>query len=135
MTYKEWDEAFTVKRNKVLASLQDKTVEEVTEYFEYSNMALNEPNFCELYKTNTRCHNIEYLNCYNCGCPFFKYDDDARKQPPDYLLPTFSICTINAKNSNKFESPAGTHLDCSDCTIPHTKKFTLSQITKDLNDA
>ena len=49
--------------------LEDKTTDEVIEYFKFENMVKNEPDFCPLYKDNKKCHDMEDLNCYLCACP------------------------------------------------------------------
>jgi Zn-finger protein len=75
-------------------------------------MVKNEQNFCLLYKENKKCHNLENLNCYFCGCPHFRINDIE------------SFCNINSKDGNKIKAKDGfIHQDCTKCTIPHHEKY------------
>lgn len=121
MTYSDWEQEHKVKRSNLQRKLENQglTEKQIIDYFDWSNMVVKQPEFCGLYKTKTKCHNIENLNCYNCGCPYFKYTDtpplgtDGKKR--------FSSCTIRSKYSKDFETDGNIHCDCTDCTIPHTK--------------
>lgn len=117
MTYKEWHLSHQIKKNKILQKLSHMSDIEKVEYFKFENMVKNEPEFCLLYSEPKKCHDIEYLNCLCCDCPYFEFDDDR--------LPTKSSCTINSLDSSIFEWEGVNHLDCSNCTIPHSKEFAL----------
>jgi len=119
MTYDEWISKNNIDKNIILNKLKNLTKDEVIEYFNFENMVINEPNYCLLYKTNTKCHNIDKLNCYNCACPHFKYDNTV-------INGVASICEINSKFASTYNEVSGDnikiHCDCSNCTIPHNKK-------------
>ena len=126
MTYTEWEEAHNEKRNKILSRLTYLTPEEIEEYFLYTNMSINEPDFCGLYKDNKKCHDIEDLNCFLCGCPFFIYEDKGLFVEGG--VTTYSTCSINAKEGSQFLSGNSVHQDCTNCTIPHHGKLPLITI-------
>ncbi len=118
MTYEEWEQAHEIKRDNIVQKLSGLSVEEITDYFSYDNMVKAEPNFCGLYAQNKKCHDMQDLNCYNCGCPYFQYDDKGLSKKGTATV--YSKCTINAKESAEFKTEDAIHLDCSNCTIPHT---------------
>ncbi len=122
MTYTEWSTDHKLKRAKVQRQLEGwgLSQEEVIDYFDYDNMAKNQPKFCGLYKTKARCHTVDKLNCYQCGCPYFKYTDSPT--PNLQGKKRFSSCSINSKFSKAFELDGNIHCDCTGCTIPHTTK-------------
>lgn len=122
MTYSEWKSEHAKKHKKILEKLKDRSDDEVIEYFEYENMQKNELDFCLLYKENKKCHDIEYLNCYLCACPYFRFEDKKGfKQKNGKTV--FSLCFIDAKKGKLFESEDAIHQDCSDCVIPHKKSY------------
>jgi len=115
--YLKWRKEHKQKIDTIVNKLSHLTKSELVDYFEYENMKINEPDFCPLYKDNKKCHNMEYLNCYFCACPFFE------------VTPTHSLCNINSKYGSTIKSPNGyIHQNCSNCTIPHTKHFTITNI-------
>lgn len=121
MTYKEWETSHELKLNTVLKKLSGVSIANTIEYFNFSNMLVMEPDFCPLYKTNTKCHDIEDLNCFFCACPHFKSSDSE----PFYMnnnVAVMSICSINAKQAGSFISGNIQQCDCSSCHIPHTKQ-------------
>ena len=122
MTYKEWHEEHQKKKNSILDKISNLNDEQKVEYFRFEKMVKNEPNFCLLYKEPKKCHDLEYLNCLCCDCPYFEFDDER--------LPQKSSCTINSLDSAIFEWEGVKHLDCSNCTIPHSKEFAMQFLKK-----
>ena len=91
-------------------------------------MVTSEPDFCPLYKTQTKCHDIKELNCYLCACPNFRFTDIAKKIDNKNI---YSYCSINSLEGKVFEDANNIHQDCSKCSIPHKesyvkKKFDIS---------
>ncbi len=121
MTYVEWFDDFHKKRDKIVQKFKNRSQEEIIEYFVFENMVKNEPDFCLLYKEKKKCHNMEYLNCFFCACPYFEFNDDGLKVENGITVK--SRCLISSKNSSKFIYKNVEHCDCSNCIVPHTKKF------------
>jgi Zn-finger protein len=120
MTYQDWVDAQAIIHKEVMSRLTHLKDDEVIEYFDFENMVKNEPDFCPLYKTNTKCHDIENLNCYLCACPHFKVQE------------TQSICSINCKDGSSMTAPDGyVHQDCSNCYIPHKKEYVKNYFNRD----
>ena len=115
MTYGSWREDFFKKRNTIVDRLKkfEYSQEEIIDYFEYENMAERESNFCPLYKLERKCHNVEYLNCYHCACPHFMLENEN------------SYCEIDSKFADNIVINNNKICDCTNCVIPHTKKFNL----------
>ena len=137
MTYSDWENTHKIKRNNLQRKLEKQgfTKEQIIDYFDFNNMFKHEPNFCGMYKIKTKCHDTDYLNCYNCGCPYFKYTDNPT--PNKEGKKRFSYCTINSKFSKDFEINENIHCDCTDCVIPHTKQSAFNnyeQVSK-VNDS
>jgi len=126
MTYSEWSAGHSKKVAAVYGSLRDKSPEAVYQYFMYDNMRKNEPDFCPLYRSNTRCHDMKNLNCFQCACPHFKVVDNPAPDIQGYI--TESICTINSRFSAVFTTGLIKHCDCSKCDIPHTRPSTLKAL-------
>ncbi len=65
MSYSGWFESHAIKHKKIVDKLVAKnyTQEQIIEYFEFENLVKEENDFCLLYKTNTKCHEMESLNC------------------------------------------------------------------------
>jgi len=103
--FDEWLKEFEEKRAKIISKLKDKTIIEIIDYFEYDNMKEKEPDFCPLYKIGEKCHDLEYLNCFFCACPFYK----------------IYKCEINSKFAIQIETKRV--IDCSNCPVPHRKQF------------
>ena len=133
MTYKEWQEDFETKRYMILINLQDKTDEEVYRYFMYDNMRQNHPEHCGLYVQGIKCHQVDDLNCFNCGCPDFEI-----LEPPVALTngcTVYSVCKSASRFADNFQGDDSTeiHCDCSKCVLPHKKPKTLRNI-KEVRD-
>ena len=127
MNFKEWNDQHNIKVTKIMEKINDKTIDQKIEYFSFENMVKHEPDFCPLYKTNTKCHEFSELNCYYCGCPYFKMSDDV----PIYInndIKVMSICSINAKDAKAFIVDGIQQCDCSNCIIPHKPQFIKSQL-------
>lgn len=121
MTYKEWFDAHGKKHRKIMQKLSNLSDEEVIAYFRFENMVEKEPDFCPLYETQTKCHEMDMLNCYLCACPYFRFNDNGlyTKENRTY----YSICSIDAKEGKAFVSEKAVHQDCSACLLPHKESF------------
>jgi len=138
MTYKEWDDSNATLKTQLILKLQgqNKSIEEIVSYFDFDNMIIHEPTFCGLYATNTKCHNLETLNCFFCACPHFKYDDKGLVKKADKTI--YSTCKINAIKGSEFISENAIHQDCTKCDIPHRPYFayrSATKYTKEFNEA
>lgn len=120
MAYLDWFEGHKKKHIALVQKLEHKgyTKEMIIEYFRYENLKKNETNFCKLFVENKKCHDIEGLNCYLCGCPNFRFDDFSTIQK--------SYCAINSPSGTK----KGLHHDCSKCDLPHIEKFVSKQYNR-----
>ncbi len=123
MTYSEWFDSHAQKHKNIIDKLlaQNFTQEQIIEYFEFSNMVKHEKEFCLLYETQKKCHDIPYLNCYFCACPHFRFKEDGIKKIEKKTK--YSFCAIGAKAGTLVAHGDAIHQDCSGCTIPHTKKY------------
>ena len=121
MTYKEWFLKQGELHANVMKKLEDKTVDEVLEYFKFENMVKNEPDFCPLYKDNKKCHDYEDLNCYLCACPNFRFKDDGYKKVDGKTL--YSYCGINSRDGSQYVGEDYIHQNCSGCIVPHRTKY------------
>lgn len=119
MTYIEWFETHAEKHDRIMETLTHLSDDEVIDYFVYENMQKKHPSFCPLYAENTKCHDMEVLNCYFCACNHFRFSDNGLKKEGDKTV--YSLCNIDAKEGKIFESGDAIHQDCSDCFIPHRK--------------
>lgn len=129
MTYGQWYASQAEKHAAVMAKLTDLDPEAVVEYFSFESMVKNEPDFCLLYATQTKCHAIEHLNCYMCACPHFRFNDNGVTTVEGKTL--YSYCAINAPQGRRFESDDAIHHDCSACTVPHHKTYILNHFSRD----
>ena len=121
MSYQSWQKDFATKHRKIVNKLSHLSDDEIIEYFDYENMKKNEVDFCPLYKQNKKCHDMEDLNCYLCGCPNFRIDENDQK----------SFCNINSKDGGTIVSKSGfIHQDCSKCLVPHKKNYIKSNFNK-----
>lgn len=120
MKYIDWFIEHSKKHRAILKSLEGKSKDEIIEYFDYENMRTKHPYFCPLYASNSKCHDMKKLNCYICGCPYFRFDDDGLCVDNDKNI-VYSYCIKDL--GDKFTMNGKTHHDCSKCTLPHTKKF------------
>lgn len=123
MTYLEWFNAHAQRHKSIVEKLLacGNTKEEIIEYFVFENMVKNEPDFCLLYTENKKCHDLEYLNCYLCACPYFRFSDKGVKKVDGKTK--FSFCSIDAKEGKAAVYGDAIHQDCSACTIPHAKNY------------
>ncbi len=129
MTYKEWFTEHGKKHAKIVAKLSHLSDEEIVDYFDFENMKQKEPDFCPLYAKNKKCHDMQELNCYLCACPYFRFDDEGLFEKNSNIVK--SICSIDAKNSSTITHDGVTHLNCSNCVIPHKKSFILKNFSLD----
>ena len=127
MTYYEWMQNHAKKHKKIIDKLENLSDEEIIEYFDFENMKVKEKDFCPLYERDKKCHDMEKLNCYSCGCPYFRLTND----PSSELL---SYCSINHKNGGQMKATNGIHQDCTNCTVPHKVNFVKKNFSKDWNE-
>ena len=122
MTYTQWFEAHGDKHRLLTNKLSAKGLsqEEIIKYFRFENMVQNEPNFCELYKTKTKCHDMADLNCYLCACPNFRFTQNPKKEEERLI---HSHCSIDSPDGAVFEHEGNVHQDCSGCLVPHHESY------------
>ncbi len=129
MSYQEWFDAHAHRHaeivQKLIAAGMDK--ERIIEYFEFENMRVSEPSFCPLYKEGRKCHDSEYLNCYLCACPNFRFSDNGLGRHGETNI--YSECSIESKDGSQQDFGGKIHQNCSKCTVPHTKEY----VTKKFN--
>jgi hypothetical protein len=123
MSYSSWFDAHAKKHKELVAKLLDKGFEKssIIEYFEFENMVKNEKDFCPLYAENTKCHEIEYLNCYFCACPNFRFNDKGIEQVEGKTK--YSYCAIDSIKGRPAHYADAIHQDCTKCEVPHVKKY------------
>jgi len=121
LRYDEWFTIHQQKHRQILTKLEGKSIDTIIDYFDYDNMRLHESDFCPLYKEDQKCHEMEELNCYLCGCPNFRFDDKGMEIEAQRTL--YSKCSIHSKDGQQFCSSDGVHHDCSYCTLPHQKEY------------
>lgn len=123
MSYFRWFEEHALKHKRIIQKLTSLglTQKEIIAYFVFENMVEKEPEFCVLYANKQKCHDVTYLNCYLCACPHFRFNDEGLKIQNDCIIK--SACVVDSKKSALFVHEGIGHLDCSRCTIPHTKAF------------
>ncbi|MCL4431227.1 MAG: cysteine-rich small domain-containing protein [Epsilonproteobacteria bacterium] len=129
MTYKEWFDAHALKHAAIMKKLTSVSDAEVLKYFRFENMVIHEPNFCLLYADNTKCHEIDELNCYWCACPYFRFNDQGLEIIEDKTL--YSTCSIHSKEGAQFISDQSIHQDCTGCLIPHHEKILKKEFNRD----
>jgi len=120
MKYIDWFSEHAYKHKKIVDSLSHLKIDKIIEYFDYDNMRQKHSNFCPLYASNSKCHDMKKLNCYLCGCPYFRFDDNGLYLDDNKNM-VYSYCIKNY--GEKIIAENKIHQDCSKCTIPHTKKF------------
>jgi uncharacterized protein (TIGR00303 family) len=129
MSYQKWFDAHAAKHAAIVQKLIENGMdkEQIIEYFEFENMRMNEPDFCPLYKEGKKCHEIEYLSCYLCACPNFRFSDGGlgKKDGADI----YSECEVASKDGSQQDFGGKIHQNCSKCTVPHTKEY----VTKKFN--
>jgi len=135
MSYSDWMKQQSSKHIKIVNKLvqQNYSKEKIIDYFDFDNMTQHEHDFCELYASNTKCHDIEKLNCYLCACPYFRYSDSGIKRLhiEDIEVTQYSTCNIYHKDGEAVQYENSIHQDCSNCIVPHKtvfihKNFSLS---------
>jgi Zn-finger protein len=119
MTYQEWFDTHASKHATLMAKLSHLSTTEVIEYFRFENMVDKEADFCLLYANNKKCHESEYLNCYLCACPYFRFNDAGLALHEGKIL--YSTCSLNL--GDQFISDNAIHHDCTRCEIPHSEKL------------
>lgn len=129
MGYCEWHEAFARRHRKIVQSLGELSREEIVDAFEYERMKEREPDFCPLYAREEKCHEMEGLNCYFCGCPYFRFHDRGIDRIDGKIR--YSLCAIDARDGKIFETEEAIHQDCSDCQLPHRRSFILRHFKRD----
>lgn len=122
MTYQSWFEAHATRHEQVMHKLVAKGLSEneIIRYFRFENMLENEPSFCELYKTQTKCHDTDELNCFLCACPNFRFFSQPQKQDEKII---HSTCSIDSKDGAQFIHENNVHQDCSGCLVPHKEAY------------
>ncbi len=123
MSYTAWFKQHALKHkaivDKLLAKGYDK--EQIIDYFVYENMQKEENDFCPLYKKDKKCHDTDYLNCYMCACPNFRFNDEGIKEIEG--MTQYSMCSIDSKNGKEGVFNGKIHQDCSKCLVPHKKSY------------
>ncbi len=130
MSYQDWMRKHNIKHKKIIGKLSSLNNDEVIEYFRYENMQKNEPNFCPLYAKNIKCHDMKELNCYLCACPNFRFKDEVGFKEIDGKK-MMSFCSIDSKNGSTCKGENAIHQDCSNCEIPHNKKYIKKVFDRD----
>ena len=130
MVYNDWFEAHAKKHAAIVQKLQAQGLDEfdIVQYFIFENMVENEPDFCELYATKTKCHEMYELNCYMCGCPHFRF---YQSPPTQEDLAVHSTCSISSKRGKRAIKEGEIHQDCSGCTIPHAEDYIFRKFDAD----
>ncbi len=126
MTYYEWMQNHAKKHKALIEKLEHLSDDELIEYFDFDNMKVQEKDYCPLYERDKKCHDMEKLNCYSCGCPYFRLND--------YESEIISYCEINHKNGGQMKSASGIHQDCTKCTVPHKINFIKANFSRDWNE-
>lgn len=120
----KWRKEFEKKRDEIVKKYNLQTPEEIAEFFMYENISKKEPDFCPLFKEGKVCHDInkKRLNCYFCACPYFDdtYWNDKLKE--------YGFCSIFSVFGKRNEHG---YLDCSRCTVPHSKDFVIRKLKKE----
>ncbi len=131
MSYFLWFEEHAKKHRALVEKLivKNYTQKEILEYFDFENMVKHEPSFCLLYASQKKCHDVKVLNCYLCACPHFRFCDEGLKQEKSLMIK--SMCAISSAKSTLFVHEGIGHLDCSSCTLPHTKAFIRKHFDRD----
>ncbi|QSZ42903.1 hypothetical protein GJV85_12555 [Sulfurimonas aquatica] len=121
MTYKNWFDEHAIKHKNIVKKLtsQGYDKEQITQYFDFDNMVKNEKDFCLLYESNKKCHDIETLNCYLCACPHFRFNDNGLSKKNEQTL--YSKCELDLGDNFTYENSV--HHDCTNCLIPHKLHF------------
>lgn len=131
MSYSQWFEEHASSHKKIVDKLvaQGKNKEQIIEYFEFENMVKNEKDFCPLYAEHRKCHDIEYLNCYLCACPNFRFKDEGIEQVGKKTK--YSFCSIDSKDGSAGIYGDAIHQDCSKCSVPHVENYVAQKFELD----
>ena len=129
MNYHQWLEEFGKRHHAIVRQLAESSDEEIIDYFRYENLRRRHPEFCLLYERGEKCHEMEDLNCYLCGCPHFRYCDEGIDTVDGKTR--YSFCAIDAKEGKTFETDTAIHQDCSDCPLPHLRGFIKKHFDRD----
>jgi Zn-finger protein len=131
MTYTAWLTQHLTKQSALIAKLQrtKHNAWSIVEAFSYNTMREMEPEYCPLYATHAKCHELKTLNCFFCACPHFVFDDAGLETTPEGLT-RMSLCKIDSKHAKTSIANGQIHLDCSCCTLPHTKAFIAAKLQK-----
>jgi len=129
MTYSAWFQQHGEKHKTIMEKLTHLTPDEVVAYFRFDNMVKNEPDFCELYKENKKCHDLPELNCYLCACPNFRFKDTGFSKRGERML--YSACSIASKEGGQYLTDDAIHQDCSGCAVPHYESYIKKQFSRD----
>ena len=121
-SYKQWFQDHADKHKALVEKLlgQGLSQDEIIAYFRFENMVEHEKEFCELYKTKTKCHEMEDLNCYLCACPNFRFNKTPQQKNGKLI---HSHCSIESKDGSTFEHEGNVHQDCSGCLVPHYENY------------
>ena len=119
-----WLESHAKKHQQIIQKLLYKgySKNEIIQYFEYTNLSQKEPDFCPLFAQKKKCHEMEGLNCYFCGCPHFRF----YSYPKDRI---YSYCAIKSLDGEQKCYSNSFHQDCSNCIVPHKKEYILQNYT------
>jgi hypothetical protein len=125
MSYIAWFEAHAKKHRKIVEKLLACGMgkEEIIEYFVFENMVGKERNFCPLYSEGKKCHDLEYLSCYLCACPNFRFNDAGIEKVDGKTK--YSFCAIDSKEGKLGVYGDAIHQDCSKCGVPHAKEYVV----------
>lgn len=124
MSYQKWLLLHAKKHEKIVDKLRLKgySKKQIVAYFDYTNFSKNEPEFCPLFEKGQKCHDMDDLNCYFCGCPNFRFYQNQTKK-------VRSFCKVASKDGGQFSYKNSIHQDCSNCTIPHKQEYVLQNYT------
>ena len=123
MSYRSWFKAHGNKHKAIVSKLISKgySKEQIIEYFDFENMLIAEPEFCYLYSTSTKCHDVEKLNCYLCACPLFRFNEKGVAS--DSGVKSYSYCEVDSKLGEQGVYGDAIHQDCTNCPVPHSSKY------------
>ena len=126
MSYQSWFKNHGKKHKGIVLKLVSKgySKKRIIDYFEFENMTGLEPDFCPLYENTQKCHDIPHLNCYFCGCPFFRFHSDGI--PKSNGVKMYSYCHIHSQFGRQISFDKATHQDCSQCPLPHGRRYVSS---------
>lgn len=129
MSYYEWFKEHAKKHKEIVKKCDNLSTDELINYFSYENMKKCETYFCPLYELNQKCHDIVNLNCFLCGCPYFRFNFQ------DVFFEDKRIASFCTKGlGDKFEFDGVIHCDCSNCLVPHNIRNLRNTIRKNGTD-